>query len=195
MSTTTPTDVFTQGFWVDVLHRLYGQARQTLLPVLILVFHTTGVLDVRGVVVTVGGALALTIVKAVLTSLLGIAVPIGAPWYMVLVDRALPALAGVLLGALPADWSGIHGMHWSDVLVAAVTAAVLAMLDNAKSQSQLAAAQRATRVSYSRAIALARAQNVGLAADADVARSGLLPHQRTPDSAPRHATGEPPSHL
>lgn len=55
--------------------------------------------------------------------------PRGAPWWRVAADRALPAGAGVLLGYVPSDLTGIVSTNWHSVGVAAAASAVLALLD------------------------------------------------------------------
>lgn len=125
----TASDPFEQSFWRDLLSRLYGQARQTIAPVILVVATNYEHDAVESVLLAAGGALALTTAKALLLALLGIRVPASAPWWRVLLDRALPAAAGVLVGFVPVDLAGLSNLNWVGVGAAAGVAALLATMD------------------------------------------------------------------
>ena len=149
MSGTAP--LVTWSWWRDLAERLGRQALQTALPILAAVVAAQGHIDIPAALVVLGGALAVTALKGILTELADIAPPGSASIGVTLLDRALPAFAGTLLGFLPADWFGLLAMHWRDDLTAAVSAAVLAVLTAyvtppaAPLQRRLTAAHRSLR--------------------------------------------------
>jgi hypothetical protein len=115
-------------WWRDLAERLGRQALQTAVPIIVAVVSARGRVDVAATLVTLGGALAVTAVKGLLQAVAGVVPPDGASLHVTLLDRAVPAFAGVLLGFMPTDWCGLLTLHWRDAFTAAVSAAVLAVI-------------------------------------------------------------------
>lgn len=113
----------TSSFWRQLLERAGRQAAQTALPIVAAV-GAAGVINVTAVVVAVVVAVLVTVLKA----LAGVAATPDEPLLWQLLDRAVPAAAGTLLGFVPVDLANIEGVDWSAVGFAAVSAAVVAML-------------------------------------------------------------------
>lgn len=113
----------TSSFWRDLLERAGRQAAQTALPIVVAV-SAAGGLNLKAVAVAIAGAVVLTVVKALAT----VNVTPGETWYWVLLDRAVPAAAGTVLGMWPVDAFDIDKVDWSAVGWAAASAAVVALL-------------------------------------------------------------------
>ena len=126
MSTSAP--LTTWPWWRDLAERLGRQALQTVAPILAAVVAAQGHVDVVATLVVLGGSLAVTAIKGLLAAVADVVPPTNAGLGVTLLDRALPAFAGVMLGFMPADWLGLITMHWRDDLTAALSAAALAVL-------------------------------------------------------------------
>jgi hypothetical protein len=124
----TPDPLTNWPWWRDLGERLGRQALQTALPILAAVVAAQGRIAVAATLVVLGGALAVTLAKGFLYELAGVSAPTGAGLVVTLLDRAVPAFAGVLLGFMPADWFGLLAMHWQDAFTAALSAAVVAVV-------------------------------------------------------------------
>lgn len=127
------------SFWVDLAERVGRQAAQVALPI-VAVLGTSGSLDVTTALVALGGAVALTILKA----LAGITVQPDEPLVWRLVDRAVPAAAGVLVGMIPLDLTSLAGVDWKAAGFAAVSAGLTAVIAYWMTPPAAAAVARAT---------------------------------------------------
>lgn len=118
----------TVSWWRMLLERLGRQAAQTIVPVLAAVVSQGGTIQPKTVILGLAGALAVTLGKALLLSILDVA-PSGTEsltWR--LVDRAVPAFAGVFAGIWPNAWAGLGAFDWTSTLYAAISAAGVAVL-------------------------------------------------------------------
>jgi len=115
-------------FWRHLCERLARQAAQTAVPILATVAASTGRVDLPAFFVILGGALVVTLGKTALLEVLAVEVTPGAPTWAVLLDRSVPAFAGVVLGCWPADATGLMYVDWVTVLQASSAAAVLAVI-------------------------------------------------------------------
>lgn len=123
--------MFNSIFWRDLANRLYRQARQTAVPILVVLSVANNGLDIGVVLAALGSTLLVTLGKAALLAIAG-AKPatLDVSPLVLAADRALPAALGVLLSVWPADAYGFTKVHWwPDVASAALSAAVLALLD------------------------------------------------------------------
>ena len=117
------TVLTTGAFWRDLLERVGRQLAQTALPIVAAV-GAAGRIDVKNVVVALAGAALLTILKALAT----VKFTPGEDAVSALLDRAVPAAAGTVLGMLGLDVFDVTSVDWSAALWAAAAAAVIAML-------------------------------------------------------------------
>ena len=93
-----PAPLVTVAWWRLLLERLGRQAAQTAVPILATIVSATGRVDVQAVGVALFGALAVTVLTTAARELASITVdPSAALWVQVL-DRAVPAAAGVVVG-------------------------------------------------------------------------------------------------
>lgn len=125
MSTSVLTTI---PWWRELLDKLGRQAVQTAYPILGAVVASGGQIDVLVVLVGLAGALAVSLGKAGLLWVVELQVTEGSPLAWRLLDRAVPAAAGVLLGLWPAEWAGLLAVDWQAAVVAAVAAALLAVV-------------------------------------------------------------------
>lgn len=125
---TIPAPIITFSWWRVVLERASRQAAQTAVPILATVVASAGHVDIPAMAVALVGAVAVTVAKSALQEISGVHADPGDPILVQVVDRALPAAAGVLVGFVPVDAAGILAVHWSDVAAAAVSAAVISIV-------------------------------------------------------------------
>ena len=116
--------IATTSFWRELLDRAGRQAAQVALPIVAAVSAAGGGLHPGEVAAVLGVAVAVTFLKALAGLSASPAEPLG--WR--LLDRALPAAAGVALGFIPVDLAGVGGVDWSAVGYAAGAAAVTSLL-------------------------------------------------------------------
>lgn len=129
MSTTPPpAPLVAWPWWRDLAERLGRQALQAAIPVLAVIQAATGHITVSAVLVALAGAEVIPLLKALLQAVAGVQPPSGTTLWVVLVDRAVPAAAGTLLGFLPDSWLGLLSMNWADDLTAAAAAGILAII-------------------------------------------------------------------
>ena len=129
MSLVSPTSVLADAVWWRlVLERLGRQFAQTTLPLLAIVTTAPGSFEPKAFVVATVLALAVSLGLSILRELVAITPTAEAalPWR--LLDRAVPAAAGVLVGLWPVDAAGLLTFDWSNALVAAGAAALSAAL-------------------------------------------------------------------
>lgn len=118
------TSVLATGtFWRDLLERAGRQAAQTALPI-VAAIGAAGTISPQAVAVAIAGAVLFTVIKALVT----IKYTPGEDVVSALLDRAVPAAAGTVLGMVPVDTFNILAVDWSAVFWAAGAAAVVAML-------------------------------------------------------------------
>lgn len=110
-------------YWRDLLERIGRQAAQTALPI-VMVVGVGQTVDIKAAVLAVLVAVVVTVLKA----LVGLKVDPGEALGWQLLDRAVPAAAGVVLGFVPVDATGLLTIDWTSVVVAALGAAVTAVL-------------------------------------------------------------------
>lgn len=117
-------DLADYSFARDLFERVIRQVLQVLGPVLAVIASTGQGFDVKPTLLAVGLAALVTVLKAVFD----VKVPDGAPTWRILLDRAGSAVAGTLLGILPADALDLLSVDWQKALVAALGAAGLAIV-------------------------------------------------------------------
>lgn len=117
-------DLADYSFARDLFERVIRQVLQVVGPVLAVVASTGKGFDVAPVALAVALAALTTILKAVFD----VKVPEGAPEWRILLDRAGSAVAGTLLGLLPADALDLVNVDWQKALIAAAAAAGLAIV-------------------------------------------------------------------
>lgn len=123
-----PAPLVTVAWWRLLLERLGRQAAQTAVPILAAIVSATGHVDIQAVGVALFGALAVTVLTTAARELASITVdPSAALWVQVL-DRAVPAAAGVVVGVPLASLGDLFTVDWASVGYAAVAAAVTAIL-------------------------------------------------------------------
>lgn len=116
-------------WWELLLERCWRQALQTAVPIIGAVVASGGAVDVRTVAVGLAGAVAVSVGKALLMALVEVDVDdaeAGLGWRIL--DRALPAAAGVVVGLWPVSAAELTVIDWHAGLQAAGAAAVLAVL-------------------------------------------------------------------
>ena len=113
----------TAAFWQDLAERLGRQAAQTAVPIILASGLSTG-LHASAVLTAVGVALVVTFLKTIA----GVTASPDEPLAWQLIDRALPAAAGTILGFVPVDLASLANVDWVHVSVAALSAAVLAVV-------------------------------------------------------------------
>lgn len=113
----------TPGFWRDLGERLIRQLAQTALPIVLVVGVTTTI-DAKNLVLP----LLVTAGVTVLNALRHVAVTSGEGIGWQLLDRAVPAAAGVLLGFVPISATDLFTVDWKAAGFAAVAAAVSSVL-------------------------------------------------------------------
>lgn len=113
----------TADFWKDLGERVGRQVAQTALPI-VAVVGASADFQVKPVVL----ALLISVAVTVLNALRKVVVTPGEPLAWQLLDRAVPAAAGVLLGFVPVDVSGLDVVDWKAAGYAAAAAAATAVL-------------------------------------------------------------------
>lgn len=120
----TTSVVATVPFWRELLERAGRQAAQAAIPVIAAIGTAQGGVDARAIAIVVLTAVAVTLLKG----LAGITLAVGESIGWELLDRAVPAMAGTMLGFVPVDAANILDIDWQRAGVAAVCAGVLAVL-------------------------------------------------------------------
>lgn len=110
-------------WWRRLLERAGRQAAQVVVPI-IAAAQTGSGFPAQAVILAAALAVLLTILKA----FAGITATPGSPWPWQLLDRAVPAAAGTILGFVPVDAAGIISVDWARVFTAALSAALVAAL-------------------------------------------------------------------
>ncbi len=128
MTTSTPEPLVTVAWWRLVLERVARQTAQTAAPILAVIVTATGVLDAQTVLVALAGPIVVTLLKSLLIEVRQVTVDPTATWWVQLLDRAVPAAAGVYAGFVPVDLRGLLIVNWVSVSWAALAAAVLALV-------------------------------------------------------------------
>jgi hypothetical protein len=118
----------TRVWWRALLDRLIRQAAQTTYPILGAVIASGGQVDLVTVGIGLAVALIVSLGKAGLLALSGITVTEGTALGWRLIDRAVPAAAGVVLGVWPSEWAGMLALDWGATGIASAAAALLAVL-------------------------------------------------------------------
>lgn len=129
MSIVSSTSVLADSvWWRIVLERLGRQFAQTALPLLALIVSAPGTFEPKAFVVATALALAVSLGLSILRELVAITPSADAalPWR--LLDRAVPAAAGVLVGLWPVDAAGLLIFDWRNAAVAAGAASLSAAL-------------------------------------------------------------------
>lgn len=115
----------TDRFWRETFERAGRQLAQTLIPIIIASLgDPPRHLYVGAIATAAAASVALTIIKA----LAGVMPDPLEPWYLQLLDRAVPAAAGTLLGFVSVDATDLASVDWDRAWVAAAAAALLAIL-------------------------------------------------------------------
>ena len=125
----TPSPYVAASFWRLLLERLGRQAAQTAVPILAVLISAGGQVDVKTVGIALAGSLAVTLGKALFLAFVDVP-PDGpaTPLAWRLLDRAVPAFAGVLAGLWPDSGLGLLSFNWTAALAAAGAAAVTAVI-------------------------------------------------------------------
>lgn len=128
MSLTTTSTLADTAWWRLVVERLGRQFAQTALPLFAVITAAPGEFEPKAFAVAAVLALALSLGLSILRELVAITPSVDAalPWR--LLDRAVPAAAGVLVGLWPVDVAGLLTFDWRNALVAAGFAALSAAL-------------------------------------------------------------------
>jgi hypothetical protein len=124
----TPAPLVTAAWWRVLAERAGRQAAQTAVPILAAVVAATGHVDAAANAVALAGAVAVTVLTTVFRYLADIHPDPSAPFLVQLLDRAVPAAAGVLAGLPLASWTDLVSVSWAQAGYAALAAAVTAIL-------------------------------------------------------------------
>lgn len=124
----TPEPLVTVGWWTLLFERLGRQAAQTAVPILATVVSATGRVDVAAVSTALFGALVVTFFKTIAQELAAVTVDPAAPFWVQVLDRAVPAAAGVFVGLGFVDFQSLLTVDWASTGYAALAAAVTALL-------------------------------------------------------------------
>jgi len=121
--------------WREFGARVWNQVQQTALPILAAIVAAPE--ELTGVVALVGvlSPIAVTAIKAALAVLLEFDYP------GVVLDRVIPAVAGVLIAFVPLTLTDMVSVNWIYAAIAAVAAGIAALIDN-RIQSKPAVASR-----------------------------------------------------
>lgn len=123
-NTPTPDAPAERPTWRRILERMGRQAAQTAVPIIAAASASYGTLHWRAATTAVGVAVGLTFLK----NLAGIRVDVRDSVGKQLLDRAVPAFAGTMIGFIPVDVGNVLEVDWSNVTWASVSAAVIAVL-------------------------------------------------------------------
>lgn len=123
-----PAPLVTVAWWRVLLERLGRQAAQTAVPILAAVVAATGHVDVRATVLALLGAEAVTVLTTTVRYLADVHPAPDAPLGVQVLDRAVPAAAGVLAGLPVASWADIIAVDWAEAGWAALAAGVTAVI-------------------------------------------------------------------
>lgn len=118
----------TVPWWRSLLERLGRQAAGTAVPILAAVVAAGGDVSVETVAFGLAGTLAISLGKAALLAVADVQATTATALGWQLVDRAVPAAAGVLAGLWPVDAAGLADIDVRAALVAAGAAALLAVI-------------------------------------------------------------------
>lgn len=125
--TPTPEPLVDSAWWLDFLQRLWRQGYQTALPILqAIVTQGAGTIDPQALAVAILGAEAVTLFKFVVFQLASVAPSNDSRAWVRILDRVVPAFAGVFAGVALADVSDFLAVDWTQTAYLAVVAAVLA---------------------------------------------------------------------
>lgn len=116
------------AWWRLLLERLGRQAAQTAVPLFLAIGATGGRGDLTALSLALAGALVVTVVKGLLQALTDIHATEDSPLGWQLLDRAVPAFAGVFAGLWPTTVEGLTTFDLRATLFAAAGAAVTAVL-------------------------------------------------------------------
>jgi hypothetical protein len=117
-------------FLLDLRERVTRAVIQAVLPMLAIVAAggVSGWSGARAYAVLMLGVVVVTIVKASLLSLVDFHADVTSGALAQILDRAVPSVAGVLLAAWPADFSGVLAVDWPTVVIASIGAGAIAVL-------------------------------------------------------------------
>lgn len=114
----------TRVFWRALLERAGRQAAQTVLPLIAVIGVSGGGLNIEPIALATTVAVAVTLLKG----LAGISAGAGESLGWHLLDRAVPAAAGVLIGAVPVDLADLAHIDAKNLTLAALAAAATAVI-------------------------------------------------------------------
>lgn len=118
----TPAPLVSAAWWRVLLERLGRQAAQTAVPILAVVVSTTGHVDIAAVVWSLVGAEAVTLFTTGVRYIADVHPDASSPLSVQILDRAVPAAAGVFAGLNVATWADLAGVDWQQVGWAALAA-------------------------------------------------------------------------
>ena len=124
MSTTTTSVLATAAWWRGIVERVGRQFAQTALPILAVIVSAPGTSSDKAWIVATLLSVALTLGKGVIGEFVALTPTEDAPLIWHLVDRAVPAAAGVLLGLWPVSANGLADFDLKAALIAAAAAGV-----------------------------------------------------------------------
>jgi hypothetical protein len=110
--------------WRDFGARVWNQVQQTALPILAAIVAAPEELTSTVAVIGVLSPIVITAIKAALAALLDFDYP------GVVLDRVIPAVAGVLVAFVPLMLADLLTVNWVYAAIAAVAAGVAALIDN-----------------------------------------------------------------
>ena len=123
----TPEPLITVAWWRLILERVARQVLQTAAPILAVLAAANG-LTVQTVLTALAGPVVISLIKSLFLEVRQVTVDPSAPWWVQILDRAVPAAVGVYVGFVPESLRGLLTVDWAAVSWAALSAAVLAVV-------------------------------------------------------------------
>ena len=111
----------------DLTQRMWRQGYQVAVPIFAAVVASgAGNIDPRAVIAALASAEAVTLFKFILLHVTEVEVDLDSTWWRQVIDRVLPAVAGVYLGVPLSGLDDFVATDWVQVTWVALAAGVLA---------------------------------------------------------------------